>query len=83
MRGIIVVNLRFDIGSLNQIYPKTRLRTRLLLRCCCQKTRPAMWSCLGETEMRWRVVRNLRFDVVDSVGRLDLQCGRVAMRQTR
>ncbi len=42
-----------------------------------------MWSCLGETEMRWRVVRNLRFDVVDSVGRLDLQCGRVAVRQMR
>jgi len=30
MRGIIVVNLRFDIGSLNQIYPKTRLHDEML-----------------------------------------------------
>ena len=30
MRGIIVVNLRLDIGSLNQIYPKTRPHDELL-----------------------------------------------------
>jgi len=78
-RGSMLLTLLPADRALYSVYQSVRL----LLRCCRRKTRPAMWSCLGETERRWRVVRNLRFDVVDSVGRRDLQCGRVAVRQTR